>query len=158
MTTPSASASKSMRTSAMMGGQPIPGPKGESTEVLAIQTDGTTVRVVRFELGSYELTDQAKWELRGVLNTLRGSPQKIMVKGYAVPAEGEGENLQTSDLAFFRAVSVIEYFASLGLSQDFFDINVAPGTLPGRNVLPPGTDPQFAGASAEIILLNQTLR
>ena len=158
MTTASTSASKSNRTAALMGGQPISGPQGESTEVHTILLDGTTVKVVRFELGSDELTPQAKWDLRGILTTLRGSPQKIMVKGYCAPSEGMGAHQRESDLAFYRAVGVVEYLVSLGLSPDFFDISVAPETLPGRNVLPPGTDPNLAGATAEIILLNQTLR
>ena len=158
MKTVSDSASKNNRTSALVGGQPVSGTPGESTEVHTIQLDGVTIRVVRFELGNYELTAQAKRELGAVFPILRGSLQRIMVKGYVAPSEvGEGYQ-QESDLAFYRAVSVVDHLVSLGLNPDFFDISVAPETLPGRNVLPAGTDPSLAGATAEILLLNKTSR
>ena len=158
ITTTSDSAAKSNRISALAGGQPVPGPQGEATEVHTILLDGETVKVICFELGSDERTQQAEWDLRAILPTLQGSPQKIMVRGYALPSEGGGSFLQDHDLAFSRAISTVDYLVSLGLSPNFFDIDVAPGTVPGRNLLPPGTAPGLAGASAEIILLNQTLR
>ena len=154
------SAAKSRRISAQVGGQPSPGPRGESTEILAISLDGSTVKggLIRFELGSYELADQAKWQLRRILPDLQGSLQRIMVKGYAAPSEGGREQQNNSDLAFSRAISVVDYLVTLGLNPMFFETCVAPGTFPDRNILPTGTDPKNAGAFAEIILLNQTAR
>ena len=159
-TTPSASAARSRRTAALVGGQPTPGPPGESSEVHAMLRDGETVKggVIRFEPDSDELTEHAKRELRlTVLPILQGFPQKIMVKGYSAPTEG-GKEQRGTDLAFFRASNVVDYFVSLGLKNEFFEIAVEPGTAPRLNLLPAGTDQAFAGATVEIILLNQTSR
>jgi chemotaxis protein MotB len=159
-TTVTDSDARSRRISALAGGQPIPGPPGEQTDVYTILLDGETIRggLIRFELGSSELTDQARWDLRATLPILRGSPQKIEVRGYVAPGEGGGIYQRDSDLAFYRALGVVDYLVSHDLARDFFEIVVAPGTLPNLNILPAGTDPRHAGASVEIRLLNQTLR
>ncbi|MCL2710076.1 MAG: hypothetical protein FWE95_04265 [Planctomycetaceae bacterium] len=156
--TVSDSGAKSRRISALAGGQPTPGPLGEATEVHAIQLDGVTVRVIRFDLGRYELTALARRDLAAILPVLQGSPNRIMIKGYATPSESGGTYEQDSELAFFRAVNAMDHLISLGLDPHYFDITFAPETVPARNVLPPGTDPSLAGATVEIILLNQTLR
>jgi len=157
-TTITESAARSQRIAALTGGQPTPGPQGASTEVHTILLDGETIKVITFELDSDELTEQAKWDLRSILPVLQGSPRKIMVKGYSLPTEG-GERFQRStDLAFFRAVETVDHLVSLGLEQDFFEVVVEPGTTPRRTSLPAGTVPEHAGASVEVLLLNQTLR
>lgn len=160
-TIPSTSAAKNRRISALLGGQPTPGPRGESDEVHTILLDGNTIKggLIRFAPGRDELTEQAKNDLRATLPILLGSPQKIMVRGHTDPAEDIGIFSQETDLAFSRALSVVDYLVSLGLQQDFFEIDLADSTsLPAPILLPPGTNPQFLGASVEIILLNQTLR
>jgi len=159
-TTVAESAAKDRRLSTLAGGQPTPGPQGESTEVHTIQLNGTTVRggVIRFELGSDGLTPQAQWDLRAIFPVLQGATQKIRIRGYVTADEGGGTYQQASDLAFSRAFDVADYLVSLGLRYDFFEIDFVPGTLPERNVLPAGTPPELAGASVEIQLLNQTLR
>ena len=158
ITTPADSAAKSKRISAQMGGQPKKGPKGDQTTVHTILLDGETVSVIRFELGSYELTEQAESDLQAVFPSLRGSPQKIMVKGYTAPTEREAAR-RADDLAFNRALNVVDYFVTtLGLKQDAFEIVADPAAAPRLNRLPPGTDPQLAGASVEIIILDQTYR
>jgi chemotaxis protein MotB len=158
--TPADSAAKSRRIAALSGGQPTPGPVGEFTDVHMILLDGETVRggVIRFEPGRDTLTEQAKREVRAVLPQLQGSPQKIMVRGHAAPSEGGGEYKHNFDLAFYRALGVEDYLVSLGLKREFFETVVDLTTVPRLNFLPAGTDPKLAGASVEIILLNQTLR
>jgi len=159
--TPITSAARSRRVAALIGGQPTPGPPGEAREVHAMLRDGETVRggVIRFELGSDELTEQTKRDLRRtVFPILQGSHHKIMVKGYSSPTEEGGEYQRGFDLAFFRASNVVDHFISLGLSKEFFEIAVEPWTVPRLNLLPAGTDQKYAGATAEIILLNQTSR
>jgi len=159
-TTATDSDARSRRISALAGGQPTPGPPGEQTDVHTILLDGETIRggLIRFELGGSELTEQARWDLRATLPILRGSPQRIEVRGYVAPDEGGGMYQRVSDLAFYRALSVVDYLVSHDLNHGFFEIVVAPGTLPNMNILPAGTDPRHAGASVEIRLLNQTLR
>ena len=156
---PAESAARSRRTDALIGGQRNPGPVGESRDVHTIQLSGDSVKVIRFDFGRDVLTGQAQRELRAILPTLQGAPQKIMVKGYVAPMEEGGEAYKRDvDLAFSRALTVVDYFVTLGLRQDFFEVVVAPMEVPRLNLLPPGTDPKHAGASAEILLLNQTLR
>ena len=81
-----------------------------------------------------------------------------MVKGYNAPTDRGGEYQRGIDLAFFRASNVVDYFIQLGLQREFFEIAVEPGTVPRLNLLPAGTDPKYAGATVEIMLLNQTTR
>ena len=158
---PADSAARSRRVAALTGGQPTPGPLGQSTDVHVRPLDGVTVRVIRFELGRYDLTEQtpwaeqARWDLRNILPDLQGSPQKIMVKGYTAPIEAGG-TFEGNQLAFSRALSVVDYLVSLGLQQGFFEIAFEPGASPSS--LPSGTAPEHAGATVEILLLNQTLR
>jgi flagellar motor protein MotB len=158
--TPVDSAAKSMRIFALQGGLPRPGPEGESTEIHTILRDGVTVRggVIRFEFGRDELTVQARQSLEAIHPILEGSPNKIMIKGYAIPSEAGIVYQQTDDLAFYRALAVVDFFVESGLQRDFFEIVVDLATVPALNLLPPGTEPSLAGATAEIILLNQTLR
>ena len=157
-TTKSESAAKSRRISTLAGGQPVAGPQGESPDVYALLPDGETVRVVCFELGRDELTALAQRDLKAVFSALQGTSQKIMVRGYAAPSEGGGAYGSDTSLAFSRAIYVMDHLVSLGLNRNLFEIEVAPGTVPARNVLPPGTDISLAGASVEIILLKHTSR
>ena len=157
-TTPTDSAAKSRRTSTLAGGQPTPGPVGESTEVHVLILDGETTRVILFELSSDELTDQAKLDLQTIFPRLRGSDHKIMVKGHAAPTEEEMGGRRNVDLAFYRALSVVDHFVSLGLQRTAFEIVGDSTTVPSLNLLPAGTNPAFAGTSVEIVILNQTIR
>jgi len=161
ITEPAESAARDRRVAALTGGQPVPGPAGASTHVRTVPFDGTPVRegVILFELGNEMLTAQAQWNLRNnILPILQGSPQKIMVKGYSAPIEtGEtGGSYEGNDLAFYRALNVVAYLVELGLAQEFFEVSYEPGGLPSS--VPGGTIPEHAGASVEIILLNQTQR
>ena len=149
-TTPADSAAKSKRTSTLAGGQPTPGPVGESTEVHVISLDGETTKVILFDFGSDELTNQAALDLQAAFQRLRGSDHKIMVKGHAVPTEENKVNL-----AFYRALNVVDHFVAMGLRREVFEIVGDSTTVPRQNLLPAGTDPELAGASVEIIILNQ---
>ena len=160
-TTVSDSSARSRRTAALVGGQPTPAPQSDSKRVETILLTGEMVKggLIRFELGNDELTEQAKKDLNAVFSILRGSPNKIMVMGHVTPTEGGGMYRRDVDLAFSRAVKVMDHLVSLGLKQEFFEIHMVDSTIvPHRSALPAGTDPALAGASVEIILLDQTLR
>jgi len=156
------SASRSRRVAALAG-HPTPSPEGESRRVHTILHDGQTIRVIRFELGRYELDAQAQWDLRQILPTLAGSTQQIMVKGYSAASENGNIYGFDTDLAYLRALAAMDYIVSrhgeeYGLSQGYFEIAMEPRSVPNRAFLPAGTDPEYAGASVEIILLNQVRR
>ena len=152
---------RSRRTAALLGGLPIPAPQGEFSEVQTIRLTGEIVKggLVRFELGNDELTEQAKKDLSVIFPVLYGSSNKIMIKGHVAPTEGGGMYKRDIDLAWSRAINVMDNLISLGLKQDHFEISVADSTsIPNRANLPPGTDPKLAGASVEVFLLDQTTR
>ena len=151
---------RSRRTAALSGSQPTPGP-GEFTQVQSIRPDADIVKggLIRFELGSDELTDQAEKDLQVMLPILINSPNKIMVKGHVAPTE-EGKRYERDiDLARARAIKVMDNLISLGLKQEFFQIGVVDSTaILNRAILPAGTDPKLTGASVEVFLLAQTPR
>ena len=161
-TTVSESAARKSRTAALTGGRATPAPEGTSDTVLAILLSGSTVRggLIRFALGSDVLTPHARRELEAVLPVLQGSPQKIMVIGYAIPTEIEenGRFRRSTDLAFSRALNVVDALVAMGLSPDVFEVSVTQSSVPNRLIWHPGTQPEHAAAAAEIKLLDQTVQ
>ena len=116
--------------------------------------------LIRFELGSEVLTQQAKQDLEALFPKLLVSPKKIMVQGHATPSEIEiGIYRRDIDLARDRAVNVMNYLISLGLKEEFFLVNVSDSTtIPNRAILPRGTDLKLAGASVAVYLLDSATR
>jgi len=156
----SSSSEMSRRTAALTGGQPTPGPAGESRNLQDIRKDADRVKggLIRFELGSDVLSEQAEEDLKALLQVLTSSANKIKVEGYASPAEEEGEEFSRGIyLAQARAVNVMNYLLSLGLKEEFFEIGVST-SIPNRAILPRGTDPKLAGASAAVYLIAETPR
>lgn len=153
----------SRRTAALTGGQPTPGPAGDAASLQTIRIRGDRVKggLIRFELGSDELNDQAKLDLERLLPVLALSMNKIMIKGHVAPTETEnGQYKRDFYLAYARAVAVRTHLISLGLNKEFFQISVADSTsIPNRAILPQGTtDPKRAGTSAAVYLLHETTR
>ena len=145
----------SRRTSALAGGQPDPGPAGDHRDRQDISETGERVKggLVRFELRSARLTEQAERDLEILLPTLLKSSNKIAVVGYSAPAEEEGAIYSRGTyLAQARATAVLDYLVSLGLQENFFEVSVS-ASIPDRAVLPRGTNPRLAGASAAVYLI-----
>ena len=156
----SSTSERSRRTAALTGGQPTPGRAGEHENRLSIQPDGDPVKggLIRFELGSAELTEQAKEDLQILLQVLTNSSNKINVVGHVSPAEEEGGIYSRGIyLAQARAVHVMNHLVSLGLKEEFFEMSLSTN-IPNRAILPRGIPPRLAGASAAVYLLNQTPR
>ena len=149
------------RNAALTGGQMIPG-KGEAPGIQTISMTGAAVKggLIRFELGSEILTQQAKKDLEALFPKLLASPKKIMVQGHAAPNETEiGIYSRDIDLAHDRAINVMNHLILLGLKEEFFQINVPDSsTIPNRAVLPRGTDTKLAGASVAVYLLDSAAR
>jgi outer membrane protein OmpA-like peptidoglycan-associated protein len=149
------------RNAALTGGQMIPG-KGESPGIQTISMTGAPVKggLIRFELGSEVLTQQAKKDLDALLPQLLASPHKIMIQGHAAPDEAElGIYHRDIDLAHDRAVNVMKFLMSSGLKEEFFHLNIPDSTtIPNRAILPRGTDPKLAGASVAVYLLDSAMR
>jgi len=159
--TSTSTSERSRRTAALTGGQPIVGPQGPAANVVSIRLTGEVVKggLILFDMGNDELTEQAKSDLKKLFPILAGSPYKIMLRGHASPTEIGKIFKEDIDLAFARAVHVRKYLVSLGLEKEFFEINVVDSSSPpNRAVLPAGTAPNRAGASVEVMLLDQTGR
>jgi len=151
---------RARRTAAHTGGQPDPGRAGDHVPRQTIREDGDLVRggLIRFDLESDELNEQGRRSLEALLQILEGSANKIMVVGYFSPAEeGGGIYSRGVYLAHARAVNVMDYLISLGLREEFFEMSVS-ASIPNRAILPRGTDPRLAGASAAVYLINRTSR
>jgi chemotaxis protein MotB len=150
----------SRRTAALRGGQETPGPAGESLPRQTIRPDGDIVRggLIRFGLGSDVLDEQAEIDLELLMQALTTSSNKIRVVGYVSPAEEDGGIYSRGIyLAQRRARIVMDYLVSLGLREEYFEIGVST-SIPDRAVLPRGTDPRLAGASAAVYLVNNSSR
>ena len=152
----------SRRLAALVGSQPTPGKGGDFTNPQTILPDGSVVKggLVHFEWGNDELTVEAKKDLEALLPTLSASSRKIMVKGYAAPTEAEKGGFDRDFyLSYDRAINVKNYLISLGLKEEFFLVSMSDSAaIPNRAILPPGTDPKLAGASAGVFLLDGTQR
>ncbi|MCL2744519.1 MAG: OmpA family protein [Planctomycetaceae bacterium] len=148
------------RTDTVRGGQPVIAPKGEQSKVQSARIKEEPVRggIVRFELGSSELSEQNKTDLKEVYQQLVGSPYKIMVKGHASPGE-QGIYRDVDDLSYTRARNVRDYLVTLGLKKNYFQLTAVGATEPiSRAALPTGADPRSANAVVEVILLLSTNR
>ena len=156
----SANSEMSRRNAALTGGQPDPGRSGEFKNRQTIMPDGDPVKggLIRFEFGSGELNEKAKSDLAVVLPALLKSTNKICVTGYVSPAEEEGGIFSRGTyLAQRRARNVVDHLVSLGLREEFFQIGIST-SIPNRAVLPRGTPPRLAGASAAVYLISRTAR
>ncbi|MDR3182706.1 MAG: OmpA family protein [Planctomycetaceae bacterium] len=156
----SSTTERSRRTAALLGGQPVVTTQGQQLKVQTIRIDAENIRggLVRFALGSDELSEQAKKDLTIMKDILLGSPFKIMIKGHVAPKE-QGMYRRDIDLAYARAVNVQDFLMTLGFKEEFFQISVVNASeMPNRAILPAGTDPKLAGASAEVMLIDKTLR
>jgi len=161
--TPSVSSTteRSRRTAALAGGQPTLAPVGPAQNVLSIRQEGEIVKggLILFDLGHDVLTERAKAGLDALFVTLQGSPYKIQLRGHAGPTELGRVHTEDTDLAYNRAFNVRKYLVEeLGLKKEFFEIVADPSSLPNASILPPGMDPNQAGASVEVMLLDKTLR
>ncbi|GHT23638.1 MotB [Planctomycetales bacterium] len=163
-TTPARSSTteRSRRTSSLTGGQPIVATQGNNLKVQTIRIEARDVKggFIRFPIGDDELMESEKKSLLAMKDQLLGSPFKILIKGHVAPnEEGKGLYRRDIDLAYARAVKVMDYLISIGFKQEFFQIEVVDSSeMPNRAILPPGTNPKQAGASAEVFLIDKTKR
>ena len=152
---------RARRTAALTGGQPTPGRAGDHPNRQTPELDGTPVKggLIRFELGSDQLTEKAEKDLDALLQILSKSSNKIMVVGYVAPAEEDGGAAYSRGtyLAQNRAIYVTNYLISLGLQENFFEIHISTSP-PNHAILPSGTNPRLAGASAAVYLRSGTAR
>ena len=151
---------RAKRLDVLKGGQPVTAPQGDQMKVQSIEVDEETIKggLVFFNLGSDELTEDAKRQLENVYEDLVGSPFKILITGHAGPGE-HGPYRDAMDFSYSRAVNVWKYLVSQGLKPNYFRVTSLGSSEPiARTLLPPGADPRQANAFVEIKLLSGTVR
>lgn len=154
------STGRAKRLDVLRGGQPITAPQGDMAKVQTVHVNEEPIigGLIRFELGSDELTEDAKQQLQVLYEQLVGSPFKIQAVGHAGPNE-RGPYRDVFDFSYARAVNVMRYLVTLGLKEEFFRVTPVGASEPiSRTVLPPGTDPLAANAFVEVKLLSDTVR
>ncbi|MDR0869782.1 MAG: OmpA family protein [Planctomycetaceae bacterium] len=154
------STGRAKRLDVLRGGQPVVAPQGDQAKVQTVRVNEEPITggLIRFEIGSDELTEDAKKQLQVLYTQLVGSPFKIQVVGHAGATE-QGPYRDDFDFSYARAANVMRYLVSLGLKPVFFRITPVGASEPiSRTVLPPGTAPAAANAFAEVKLLSNTVR
>ena len=154
------STGRSKRRDVMRGGQPVAAPRGENPTVATIRPGEEPIKggIIRFDLGSDELNEQAKQDLDIIYDQLAGSPFKIKIKGHASPEE-KGAYRLINDKAYARTVNVCEYLVSKGLKRQYFELAVVGSYEPlGRTNIAQQANPQLANSYVEVMLLNTFLR
>jgi flagellar motor protein MotB len=73
--------------------------------------------VILFELGSDDLSDEARQELNDVYQQMLNSPHKVQILGKAELGEPSAYRREL-DLAYSRAVNVWDYLISLGIDRE----------------------------------------
>ncbi len=156
------STGRAKRNETLQGGQPVKAPQGEQLKIQSIRVDTENVRdgLIRFELGSDELTEQAKEDLAQLREQLAGSPYKIQIAGYTAQGEQGGLLRSEMDLAYTRATNVRDYLIeTFHLKPSFFQINViGPYEPMSRNLVPAGVDSRAANSAVVVRLLTSTQR
>ncbi len=149
------STGRARRNDTLRGGNPVLSPQGDYAKVRSIRPsrDQVVGGIIYFDLGSDELTDQAKQELRQVADQLRGSPYKVMIKGHTSNEQGIYTN-NLYALGFSRAMKAREELIRLGVNGKLLQVtSVGPDEPMPDALRTPGVGAQQANACVEIVRL-----
>ena len=151
---------RAKRLDVMRGGQPVAAPRGDNPNVATIKPGEEPIKggIIRFDLGSDELNEQAKRDLDIIYDQLAGSPFKIKIKGHASPEE-KGAYRLIDDKAYARAINVREYLVEKGLKRQYFEVSQVASFEPlARTSIAEQANPQLVNAYVEVMLLSTYLR
>ncbi len=120
-----ASLGRAMRANTMRGGDRVKAPVGEHPRVQIIRYgEKTTIgTVVYFSAGSAQLGPQAQKKLKLLVPQLSGKPQRVEIRGHALPTDSQED--PSWDLAYARAKAVLEFLQTWGLEPHRVRITVA---------------------------------
>ncbi len=156
-----ATTGRSKKKDTHKGGAPDKAPTGEDPRVRVVRPGQTTAvgSVIFFEVGSEQLTPEARVDLDKTAEMLRGKPQKIEVRGhvsakYAARTEGSEEAVM---LSFRRAAAVRKYLVDKsGLEPERFRVSSAGASEPMQTT---GESAAIArNPRVEVFLLDETVQ
>ncbi|MGL6194014.1 MAG: flagellar motor protein MotB [Thermoguttaceae bacterium] len=149
---------RARRMQLMRGGNPVISPQGDYAKVrTVVSARGDTVRggIVYFDLDSDRLTDEAKNDIRTIADQLRGSPNKIEIKGHTSNEQGIYAN-DLYDLGYVRAKAVRDELIKLGVDGKSIRVTTAgPDEPVSSDIRTPGRTPHQANAYAEVYRLQE---
>lgn len=152
------STGRAKRKDTLSGGNPVISPQGDYARLRTVRPDQEEVQggIIYFELGSDELTDAAKRELRMVAEQLRGSPFKVILKGHTSIESGIYEN-NLYALAFARAMKVREELIRQGVNGRLLHAYaVGPDEPVPPTLRTSGLSGEQANAFVEVLRLMET--
>ncbi len=120
-----ASLGRALRANTMRGGDRVKAPQGENPRVQVVRYgERTTIgTVVYFRPGSAELDRKAQDKLKLLAPQLSGKPQRVEIRGHALPVASDDED--SWNLAYQRAKNVLEFLQQQGLEPYRVRISVA---------------------------------
>jgi len=149
------STGRARRSDTFMGGNPVLAPKGEYAAVQSIRPkrDRMTGGVVYFGLGLDDLDATAREDIRIIADQLRGTPNKILVKGHTSIEPGiYADSLDI--LAINRAINVKKELIRLGVDGKLIQaMTVGPNEPVPVSLRTPGRNVQEANAFVEVLKL-----
>ncbi|MDR2761859.1 MAG: OmpA family protein [Planctomycetaceae bacterium] len=78
--------------------------------------------IIRFDLGSDELTDDSKEELLAIIDKLRSITFKILICGHESNKDEGREYSRELDLSYARAVTVYEFLVLHGIKRELLQV------------------------------------
>lgn len=151
------STGRAKRKDTLSGGNPVISPQGDQALVRAVRKDKEIVQggIVYFELGSDELTEQAREDIRIIADQLRGSPYKIEVKGHTSRETGIYEN-NLHTLSYLRAERVRQEMIRLGVDGRLIELTAVGPDEPVATSYGQGRTGAQANAFVEVQRLLKT--
>ena len=149
-----ASAGRARTNDTLKGGNPVLAPHGDHPKVRTVRMKADVVQggVVYFELGSDELTEQSRNDIRIIADQLRGTPFKIMVRGHTSIERGIYSDMY--DLGYARAKAVRDELIRLGVNGKLIQTtSVGPDEPIPANLSTGTVSAQQANAFVEVFRL-----
>lgn len=143
---------RAKRKDTLQGGNPVLSPQGDHSQIRSVRPKRERIQggVVYFELGSDELTDQAKADIRMIADQVRGTPYKVLVKGHTSLERGIYEN-DLITLGYNRAKKVRDELITLGVSgKQIQVVSVGPNEPVPLTLSAGGRSAQAANAFVEV--------
>ncbi|MFZ5832843.1 MAG: OmpA/MotB family protein [Planctomycetota bacterium] len=152
-----ASLGRARRADTLRGGDQVQAPVGEHPRVRTVRPgEHTTVGTrISFKGDSIDISEQDRRALRVIAQEVGGKPQRIEVRGHTssrpLPADSPFKNHW--DLAYARAVAVMEYLVQLGIEQRRIRISAAADHEPSTQ----SRDPSLLNEDerVEVSVLNE---
>ncbi|MGL6225865.1 MAG: flagellar motor protein MotB [Thermoguttaceae bacterium] len=150
------STGRARRNDTLRGGNPVLAPQGDYAKVRSVRPNKENVEggIVYFQVGSDELTDRGRLDIKTIADQLRGSPYKVMIKGHTSNTEPGIYANNLYYLGFSRAMKVREELIRQGVKGGLLQvISVGPDEPTPESLSTSGLTPQQANAFVEVLRL-----